>query len=117
MSSLTQLLARMAAAFPRDNVPGSTIRVYEDALSDLKPEVLEGIILGCIQSATRFPTIADIRQAYDDEREAQALRKREQYAALPEGPGSPMPDWFKAEMANLNLKMDERAKELESEDA
>lgn len=109
------LVTKLAASFPRDRIEKSTIIAYADALLPLKIETLEQVIVGVRDNSDRFPTIADIKRAYDDERERQAQRERERHLALPSGPPAPPPPEFKRRMAELFGAMDERAKELEPE--
>lgn len=118
MESLMPMLIRLAAAFPRDNVPRSTIEVYAFELGNLDISLMDSVIRGAINGYSRFPTIAQLRQSYDDERERRAQQDREQSHALPESMEGavPMPAYVKKQVEELKRKMDGRSKELEPPD-
>lgn len=109
MDSLVQNLAKLAAAFPRDNASEATLAVYIDQLAGLDYDVLGQVIDNAISQGTKFPSVAELRQDY-----RQALSRQPAPEALPMG-RTPIPEYVKKQVATLNGAMDERAKDLEPE--
>ena len=108
MNDRTAALVQLAAAFPRDRVPESTIALYDTKLSRLDEPTLVAVIEKLMESARSFPTLAEIREAFN---QAWKPPHRE---ALPEGSVVPMPKSVKQQLAELHSKMDERAEEMSS---
>lgn len=59
----TQLLIRLARAFPKTTIGEETIKIYLEMLADVPTELLEFAINRLIQTAKFFPAIAEIREA------------------------------------------------------
>lgn len=99
---------RLAAAFPRDNVPKSTIDLYRSKLSTCDVDGIVEAIESAIESAPRFPAIAELRQSYN------ALMLRRPQDDIPELPvgRSPMPDEVREQIRKMNEAFDQRAEEL-----
>lgn len=102
---------RLAAAFPRDHVPESTITLYRSKLEHLDAALMANVIETAITNATKFPTIADLRQDYLRE---YTRHQEAETPALPLG-RSPMPDSLKKQLAEMHRKFDDRATEIETE--
>ena len=62
-SEARALVATLAAAFPRQQVPQVTFDVYTADLVDLDAGVTEQAVSGLRRSSKWFPTIAEIREA------------------------------------------------------
>lgn len=57
------LMAMLIGAFPNNKVTAGTIDVYKEALADLDYQQAHKAVMLCIQSCTKFPTVAEIRKA------------------------------------------------------
>lgn len=104
------LMTRLAAAFPRDHVPQSTVMLYASETAELRLPELARVVNTSINNARKFPTIAELRADYRAERS----RTPDEHAALPIG-REPMPDDVREQIDDLFRKADERAAELEPE--
>ncbi|MCH8875593.1 MAG: hypothetical protein IIA89_02070 [Chloroflexi bacterium] len=60
--TVAQVLAVLAAAYPRFKLPVETIRVYEQTLGDIPVEALRAATLDLIAESEWFPTVAKIRK-------------------------------------------------------
>lgn len=112
MDQVLRALTRLAAAFPLANVPESTVVLYRSELSDLDDSLLVDTIEDAINHCRKFPPIAELREMY---REA-----RRHNLALMSGPGEsssveavPMPDYIKAQLAEIGRASKQRSDELE----
>lgn len=108
MDKLTGSLMRLAAAFPRDHVPESTITLYRSKLSGLNLDVVATVIEEAIVGSKSFPTIAELREACL----AAMRQERSTYEALPLGREAPPPE-VRELIAKLQEPFDRRAAELE----
>ena len=101
---------KLAAAFPRDHIPESTIEVYRTSLSSLDVGVIERVVDQAINNSKHFPTLAEMRQAYN-----QLLTRDQEIQYRPQvtmGRGVPMPDYVKKQLEELDGKMRKRSEEL-----
>lgn len=111
MDKLTGSLMRLAAAFPRDHIPESTITLYRTKLERCDPDVMAAVIERAIESAKNFPTIAELREGYGPE-----LRRWQESRPVSELPmgRSPMPEELKRKIAELHETFDKRASEMDA---
>ena len=109
MDKLTGSLVRLAAAFPRDHIPESTITLYRTKLDRCDPDVMAAVIETAIESAKSFPTIAELREAHRNELQRQTPTE----VALPMG-RAPMPDSLKKQLLEMHQSFDARAAEMEA---
>lgn len=109
MDDLTKALVCLAAAFPRDRVPDSTLTLYHTKLKGAHVPTMIQAIEDCIDSSRAFPSLAEIRENYVSHRRRVAA----EIPALPEGGGVPMPEEIRRRVNGLLNRMDERAEELE----
>lgn len=107
MNKLVMLVAKLAAAFPRDNATEATLTVYVEQLQRCDIDLLEKVINEAIANAQRLPTIAEIRTNY----RAHRARVPNFVPALPIA-RSPMPPEVKKELDGFLRRMDERSEEL-----
>lgn len=90
-TDLERLLARLRAAFPGDPVGPSTMLLYEQRLDDLDVAYLSAAVNRLIDTERRFPVLAVILEAYDEQRRAgrderRLERERQERRALYSGP-------------------------------
>lgn len=111
MDKLTGSLVRLAAAYPQANVPKSTIDLYRSKLSICDHDGIVEAIESAIESSPRFPSIAELRQAYT----ALMLRRpqEDEAPALPLG-RAPMPDEVREQIRKLNDAFAERSAEIDA---
>lgn len=89
---ISELVADLAKAFPRQAVSGDSVRVYRRALEDIPPAVLQETVDELIRTSRFFPTVAEIREAAAERTlglpsEAEALEQikaRQRWARDPE---------------------------------
>jgi hypothetical protein len=62
-TTIHDLLADLASAFPRNGTTPETIRVYARELGDVQIEALERAVRDLIRTAEFFPTVRAIREA------------------------------------------------------
>lgn len=53
---------RLAAAYPRQDMPAETIVVYFDALSDLDSDLVSGAVRHLAKASKWFPAASEIRE-------------------------------------------------------
>lgn len=105
---------RLAAAFPRDRVPESTIQLYADKLAEKNGPDLIAVIEQAMEHYKKFPTIAELREDWNAARRYQYI---EPIAAISRGDMKepvyvPMPNSIKKQLSELDGKMRERSEEL-----
>lgn len=100
---------RLAAAYPRDNVPESTITLFRSKLSTCDEQGIVETIEAAISSSPRFPTIADLRRDYN----ALMLRREDSTPELPVG-RTPMPDEVREQFRKMQEAFAGRAAEIEA---
>jgi hypothetical protein len=61
--SIPDLVAELAAAFPRQPVTADNVRAYARALDDLPLTVLTATVRELVRTSRFFPTVAEIREA------------------------------------------------------
>lgn len=103
-------MIRLAAAFPKDHVPESTVVLYASQLVKLDVGLFEVVIDQAINHSRGFPTIGELRDSYN----AHYRRNEDQRPALSIA-AVPMPPHIKEQWDETMKRMDERAKELEAE--
>lgn len=59
---IARALVPLVAAFPQHPFPRETAEAYASALEDVPGPVLEAAVMRLVCTATRFPTIAEIRR-------------------------------------------------------
>lgn len=113
MNRLVTQVTRLAAAFPRDNATEASLAVYVEELSTRDPDTIESVLQDFIRTATHFPTVAEILEAYRYRRQ-----RAQQSSGVSELPisRSPMPPAVKKQIEELNAAFEARSKEL-AEDA
>lgn len=115
MNPLALALGKLAAAFPRDNATEATLAVYVEQLSHLDPDILLPAIDDCITHSRRFPTVAEILEVYGEaKRQEQLSANVRSVTALPMG-RSPMPDYVRKQLEEMNGKVAERSADLEGD--
>lgn len=60
--TILDCMIMLQSAYPRTNVSKETMRIYEVALADIDPGLLETAVLRHISISKWFPTIAELRQ-------------------------------------------------------
>lgn len=99
MPDSRELLARLADAFPRNQLGAGTLRVYLEELADVPPDVLAQAARALIRTSEFFPTVRAIREACAEHAlalptEADALTQieaRMRWAREPEADRGPAP--------------------------
>lgn len=104
-------MMRLAAAFPQANVRDTTVALYIGKLEGLDESVVVKVVEGAIENASRFPTLAELRESCLHE--IQRRRDLDDTPQLGESRGIPMPPYVKAQVQELKKKMAVRSQELE----
>jgi DNA-directed RNA polymerase subunit F len=60
-SEIAKRVALLRAAFPRENIPETTVALYVMKLSDIGPELLEAAVNRLIEEVKFFPAISEVR--------------------------------------------------------
>lgn len=113
MDNLLMQLTRLAAAFPRDNVPESTVALYGSELRDLYQPLLAEVLREGLKSYRNFPSIAEVREDY----RTTLLRIQQNSRPALSAPDDciPMPEEIRKKWREMLRRMDDRAKQVESE--
>jgi len=62
-SEIAEVLALLAAAYPRTEIPETTARLYRLMLSDIPGESLKAAAIHCVRTSKWFPTVAELVDA------------------------------------------------------
>ncbi|MCH8093252.1 MAG: hypothetical protein IH953_01535 [Chloroflexi bacterium] len=61
--TIVEILAVLAAAYPRFELPVATIQIYEQSLADIPVDALHAATLDMVAESKFFPSVAEIRKS------------------------------------------------------
>ena len=114
MNKLVLALGKLAAAFPQANATEATLAVYLEQLHKLDEATLLGVLDSLIANSSRFPTVSEIRESYNQAR--RDARPRDNVRLLPSGKAVPMPAFVREQLAEMEKAFDNRNRWLRSVD-
>lgn len=60
--AIAKVLIVLSSAYPRFDITQPTIRIYEEVLADIPPEILQLAAKAVISESVFFPTVAELRK-------------------------------------------------------